>query len=170
MSKPRLYLMVGYPGAGKTTVSRLITERTGAVHLWADVERHKLFDTPDHSQTESRQLYDRLNRQAGDLLDSGKSVVFDTSFNRYHDRKLLRQISEKHNADTLIVWVATLKRIARDRAVHANIIRNGYGFTMTNDQFNTIASKLEQPRPDEKTIKIDGAELDADELVRLISA
>lgn len=170
MGKPRLYLMVGYPGVGKTTISKLIAEHTGAVHLWADVERHKLFDTPLHSEAESRKLYDRLNQQAEQLLASGKSVVFDTSFNHYRDRDLLREIAAAKGAETLVVWVTTPEDAARDRAVHANIVRNGYDFSMTVSQFDAIAGKLEPPRPDEKTIKIDGTRLDVDELLRLISA
>lgn len=170
MQLQTLYLMMGYPGAGKTTVARWIAERTGAVHLWADVERHKMFAAPTHSQTESRQLYDELNHQAERLLAAGRSVVFDTSFNHYADRQLLRDIAEKYGARTLIVWVATAADTSRDRAVHAQVVRNGYNFAMSGQQFDAIAGKLEPPRADEKIIKIDGTKLDADAVIRLLSA
>lgn len=165
--------MVGYPGAGKTTVARWIAEQTGAVHLWADVERHKMFDKPGHTEAESRQLYDRLNQRATALLEDGKSVVFDTNFNYAHDRQLLRDIANRHNAQTVIVWVATPTDVARERAVHSKLVRNGYDFTMTSEQFDAIADKLESPRPDEKNekiIKIDGTNLDKESFLRLISA
>ena len=170
MSKPQLYLMVGYPGAGKTTAARWITEATGAVHLWADVERHKMFDNPCHTEAESRQLYDHLNQKAEELLATGKSVIFDTNFNYYRDRQLLRDIAARNDAEATVVWVATPADIARERAVHANVVRNGYDFAMTPDQFQAIAGNLEPPRENEKTIKIDGTKLDRDALLRLIGA
>jgi predicted kinase len=167
MNQSTLYLMVGYPGAGKTTVAKWIAKETGAVHLWADVERHKMFDKPDHSENESRRLYDELNRCVETLLASGKSVVFDTSFNHYHDRQLLRGVATRHGAATVVVWVATPAGMARERAVQANVVRNGYDFTMTAEQFGAIADKLEPPREDEKVIKINGTKLDANEVMRL---
>lgn len=168
MKQPALYLMIGYPGAGKTTVARWVAKETGAEHLWADVERHKMFGTPTHSETESRRLYDELNRRAEALLARGKSVVFDTNFNHYRDRQLLRDVASRNGADTIIVWVATPAGTARERAVHANIVRNGYDFTMTTEQFEAITDKLESPREDEKVIKIDGTKLDANEVMRLL--
>ncbi|HVV25980.1 MAG TPA: ATP-binding protein [Candidatus Saccharimonadales bacterium] len=167
-SPTRLYLMVGYPGAGKTTAARWIAERTGAVHLWADVERNKLFDRPTHSQAESNQLYERLNEQTEQLLANGRSVVFDTNFNHYADRQLLRGIAARYKAETLVVWVCTPAAIARERAVHSRVVRNGYDFAMTGQQFDAIANKLEPPRKNEKIIKIDGTKLDAAAVMRLI--
>jgi predicted kinase len=166
--QPVLYLMVGYPGAGKTTVARWIAEQTGAVHLWADVERNTLFDQPDHSENESRELYDRLNQRTEQLLGEGKSVVFDTNFNYYADRQLLRAVADRQGAKPVTIWVATPAQIARERAVHSKVVRNGYDFTMSAEQFDAIAGKLEMPREDEKVIKIDGTKLDPEAVMRLI--
>jgi predicted kinase len=161
--------MVGYPGAGKTTVARWIAARTGAVHLWADVERNKLFTSPTHSETESGRLYQLLNEQTDRLLREGKSVVFDTNFNHYADRQLLRGIAERHGAESIVIWVATPAELAKQRAVHSRVVRNGYDFAMTGEQFDAIAAKLESPRPkNEKIIKIDGTKLDAEVVMRLI--
>jgi predicted kinase len=169
MRETTLYLMIGYPGAGKTTVAKWISEQTGAVHMWADVERNKMFGQPTHSQDESNTLYEALNRRAAQLLAKGKSVVFDTNFNRYADRQLLRDIAARNGARTVIVWIATPPDTARDRAVHSNVVRNGYDFTMSPEQFNTIANKLEAPHEDEKVIKLDGTKLDANAVMRLLS-
>jgi predicted kinase len=160
MAQPTLYLFIGAPGAGKTSVAYIISEATGAKHLWADVERHKLFPTPTHSLEESTILYDKLNATADYLLAQGRSVVFDTNFNFYADREKLRVIGDKHNAQTVLVWMDTPIEVARVRALDPNTIRNGYTRSMTAVQFNDIVSKLESPHDHENFIKIDGTKLD----------
>ncbi len=169
MSKPTLYLFIGYPGAGKTSAAKAIADATGAVHLWADVERHKLFPNPTHSLQESNELYERLNQRASELLAQGKSVLYDTNFNFQADRQLMRDIANRHAAETLTLWITTPLEIARSRAVGEHRLRNYYSITMSNDQFDSIVSKLEAPTEDEKVIKIDGAKLDAEQLVRLVN-
>src|SRR5512146_1975677 len=165
MVKPKLYLFIGYPGAGKTTVSRFIAAATGAAHLWADVERHKLFRRPSHSEKESLELYDRLNRQAGDLLAAGKDVIYDTNFNFYRDRQKMRRLAAHSGAETVLIWISVPKRVARQRAVHAVETRNGYEFSMSQEQFEAITAKLEPPAEDEKFIKINGLKLDKREVL-----
>ena len=79
MTRPKLYLFVGYPGAGKTTASKIIAQHTGATHLWADHVRGKMFERPLHSVDESHQLYERLNQRTAELLAAGQSVIYDTT-------------------------------------------------------------------------------------------
>lgn len=156
----RLYLMIGYPGAGKTSVSKAIAEATGAVHVWSDVERHKMFPEPTHSTTESLQLYDHLNNFTEELLSQGKSVIFDTNFNFAADREKLREIANRQGAETVVVWVNTPAEVAKTRAVGVPMNRNGYTVSMSEEQFNSIVSKLEPPTDNENVIKIDGTDLD----------
>ena len=165
--KPKLYLLIGYPGAGKTTVSKLIAKTTGAVHLWADRERQAMFGQPTHSQQESMQLYDTLNEHAEKLLAAGQSVVFDTNFNFYADRQKLREIAEQQGAETVVVWITLPVEAAKSRAVHTTDSRNGYQVSMSEAQFDTIVSKLEPPHEDEKIIKVDGTKLDRETLIPL---
>ena len=168
MSRPKLYLFIGYPGAGKTTTARLIARQTGAIHIWADAERHKMFAEPTHSQQESVQLYEYLNHRTGELLAEGHDVVFDTNFNFYNDRERLREIANQRGADTIVIWMTTPVKIAHERSVHAPELRNGYMVGMTEDRFQSIVSKLEPPRKNEKFIKIDGTNLDPERTLALL--
>lgn len=151
-----LYLLVGYPGSGKTTVSRIIHDQTGAVHIWADRERRLMFGKPTHSPEESRALYNHLNHLTDTLLSEGKSVIFDTNFNYYKDRQHLRDIALKNNAKTLVVWITTPKETAKVRAVHEQKLRNYYEYVLPEDDFERIAGHLEAPHDDEHPVKIDG--------------
>lgn len=168
MAKPTLYLFIGYPGAGKTTVAKLIVDRTGAVHLWADAERHKMFGEPTHSKEESIELYNYLNHRAGELLASGEDVVFDTNFNYLADRDKLREIAAQNGGQTQVIWLTTPPEIARERSVCVPGTRNGYTVGMSEEQFNNIVEKLEAPEKNEKVIKIDGAKLDANHAIELL--
>jgi predicted kinase len=168
VKRPVLYLFIGYPGAGKTTVAKIISEKTGAKHLWADVERHKLFEKPTHSLEESTELYDKLNQATDYMLAKGESVVFDTNFNYYQDREMLREIANKDNAKTVLLWINTPRNIAMDRAVHGHESRNLYAMTMTEDEFNSIADKLEPPKENEEAIIIDCSNIDQVHLITML--
>jgi predicted kinase len=151
-----LFLMVGYPGSGKTTISKIIHEQTGAVHLWADRERRLMFSTPTHSPEESRRLYDHLNDVTDRLLGEGKSVVFDTNFNFYKDRQHLREIASRHGAKTRIIWVTTSKEVAKRRAVHDRTLRNDYEYVLPESEFERMSDHLQPPHEDEHPVKLDG--------------
>jgi predicted kinase len=168
MNRPTLYLFIGYPGGGKTTLAKTLAQATGAKHLWADVERHKLFPNPTHSHEESTALYDQLNKATEYLLAQGKSVIFDTNFNYKADREKLRNIAMRRRADTVVLWITTSVDVARARALDTEQHRNGYDMHMSEQRFNAIVGKLEPPTEDEHVIKIDNPKLDVDALRALL--
>lgn len=165
--KPKLYLFIGYPGSGKTTVAQLVERATGAIHLWADQERHNLFSKPSHSSLESTQLYDELNARTEKLLANGHSVLFDTNFNYYSDREKLRSIAKSRGATPVLIWVNTSRELSRDRAVgNSAPVRNGYPMHMSPQAFDVIANKLEEPTLAEEPICIDGTHVVADDIYK----
>lgn len=154
---PTLYLMVGYPGAGKTTTAKIIAGLTGAVHLWADKERRNLFGSIYRAE-QSDELYNRLNEHARQLLHSGKSVVFDTNFNYYKDREHLRHIAGNAGAETVILWLQTPQELAYGRAVTET---NGKRLfvEMSHEDFERVASHLEAPNDNEQPVVLDGTKI-----------
>ena len=152
--------MLGYPGAGKTTTAKIIQRLTGATHLWADHERNKRFPNPTHNHEENLRLYAELNTEARDLLRAGKSVIYDTNFNFYKDRKKMRIAAAKEGAKTVVIWITTGKDLARDRAtVHADNAEHRVWGNMPVDRFERIASNLEPPVQGEHVIELDGTNL-----------
>ncbi len=166
MQKPKLYLFLGYPGAGKTTAAQYIQQKTGAALLWADYERRKMFGQPTYSAEENSKLYEYLDKKAAELLGDGKSVIFDTNFNFYRDREELRNIAARQNADAVTIWVTTPKEIAKHRAVEESLNQGTrlYG-NMSEEDFERIASHLEEPNDNENVVKINGSNLDSHDLL-----
>lgn len=157
MTQQTLFIMVGYPGSGKTTTSHFIQAQTGATHLWADHERKQRLPHPTYSHEENVKLYTELNQVAEQLLAEGKSVIYDTNFNFYKDRELMRSIAKKYNARAVVVWVHAPIELARERATqnahkqHTRVLGD-----MPLDHFERIARSLEEPRADEPKIEFDG--------------
>lgn len=158
MIHPALFLLVGYPGAGKTTTAQLLHEETGALHIWADRERKERFIAPTYSHAENLALYDILNELIDKLLTEGKSVIYDAGFNLRKDRDLLRRLAAHHGVRTYIIWVKTPLAIARERATaqapHKQQTRV-FG-NMSAEHFDRIVSRLEPPTKDENPIIING--------------
>jgi predicted kinase len=161
-TKPILYLFIGYPGAGKTSIAKLIADETTAQHLWADHVRKQMFASPTYSAAENQQLYDVLNQQTEDLLHAGKSVIFDTAFNFRSDRERLYVIAEKTQATVVTIWVNTPRAIAAHRAVHDSYGKETriYG-NMSQQDFDRMADNLQEPTPEEQAIKVDGTDVDS---------
>ena len=91
--RPRLILMHGVSGSGKTWHSQPLMERLGAVRLRSDVERKRLFGLAalDDSAAVPGGIYtpeaglrtlERLLAQARGLLEAGFSVIVDATFIR----------------------------------------------------------------------------------------
>ncbi len=171
MKKPVLYLMLGYPGAGKTTTATIISELTGAVHLWADKIRSERYHNPKHSHQENLDLYNHLNGVTDGLLAEGKSVVFDTNFNFYKDRCRLREIAAKHGATTLLVWVTTPKEMAKTRATQQSGQQGTRVFgNMPESDFERISRNLEEPKPTEPALTISGTAISNTSVENLLTS
>ena len=158
-----LYILLGYPGAGKTTASKIIYELTGAVHLWADYERRARFKEPTHSHDEHIELYAALNKQAEQLLQDGKSVIYDTNFSFYKDRQLMRSIANQTGSAITLLCIDTPRHVAKDRATN-NAHTQGTRVLgdMSEEDFDRIAGNMEPPRSDEPYIELDGTQLTKD--------
>jgi predicted kinase len=169
MQKQTLFLMLGYPGSGKTTTAKVIHQLTGAEHLWADLVRRDMFGTPKYTHTENIQLYEHMNNLAETLLTEGKSVIFDTNFNFYKDRQRLRNMASEHVSDCYVMWVTTPKEIAKERATKN---ATGQPTRVLGDiptaTFDRMSNNLQKPRDNEQVIEVDGTRVTENYIKKLL--
>lgn len=161
MAKNTLYMMLGYPGAGKTTTAKVIHKLTGAIHLSSDTLRTSLFPKPKFTPMEHEQLYAELDRLCGQLLADGKDVVYDANLNRYQHRREKYDICKRTGALSVLIWVKTSRELARERAMHDSRRHLWPPGEKPDNMFNRIADIIEPPRAGEPYIKIDGTRVSA---------
>ena len=89
MRQPRLILMCGLPGAGKTTLAKQLASQAPAVRLSPDAWKHALGIDYYDEQGRGR-LEARLWPLAQELLTLGHSVVMENGFWAREERDELR--------------------------------------------------------------------------------
>lgn len=159
MSKPILYMLLGYPGAGKTTTAKIIEKLTGAKRLTSDVERLKMFPDPHFSQSEHTKLYNRLDEQTTKFLSAGQSVIYDANLNRYTHRAEKYKICELSNAIPVLIWINTDRKLSETRATDNTRAKLWPEGETPKAMFERIANLIETPRSDESPLILNGYDL-----------
>lgn len=172
-NKPLLYMMLGVPGAGKTSVSEYIADLTKAVHISSDQFRKHMFDSPESiTETEHSQIYSMLDYITEQILKSGKSVIYDANLNRYIHRQEKYAICDKVGAEPKLIWVRTDEKVARLRATEQAYLHPGHRpfGNMSLKTFERLFDQMEEPRSDEQAATIIGNNISPDEIKKVIKS
>ncbi|HEX7095470.1 MAG TPA: AAA family ATPase, partial [Acidimicrobiales bacterium] len=125
--RPRLVLVGGAPGTGKTTTATEISQRCGLVLLASDELRKDLAGIPHtehafaelgrgiYSPSMTERTYDELVRRAGEVLAFGESVVLDASWHSAAMRERARRIAAEVNADIVELQCVLPVSVAAER-------------------------------------------------------
>lgn len=151
--------MLGYPGAGKTTTSKIIHELTGAVHLNSDEIRFELFPRPQFTEEEHAVLYKAIDRRTEDLLRAGSDVIYDANLNRYEHRQEKYDICDVIGAEAVLMWVQAPKDIAKERAGHDSRRHLWPSNEAPDEMFERIVGVIDRPRDNERYIAVDGTKV-----------
>jgi len=106
---PKLILMQGVAGSGKSTYAQQLLQYQNAIILSSDIERKRLYGIAPldrlnevekrqlYSPEMSRRTYQRLLALSETLLSLGYSVIVDATFLKEAHRKPFQDIANKHN-------------------------------------------------------------------------
>lgn len=151
-------MMLGFVGSGKSYVSRWLVPHVNAVYLRVDELRLAMFgaDRSELYTPENKALVNGASRYAMmQIIKSGQAnVVHDANHNSAKMRQNIAYLVEQEGAKAVVVWVKTPVEVAKERAV-IRTVTEGHELFEEN-LVEKMAKRLEEPRPNEVVIVIDG--------------
>jgi predicted kinase len=105
LSKPALICMYGYPGSGKSYVSRSLANEIQLAQVSSDRIRSELFQNPRYDAQENAIVTHLMDYMSEEFLNAGVSLVYDTNALRAAQRRKLREMARKHKAAYLLIWL-----------------------------------------------------------------
>ncbi|UHH24928.1 AAA family ATPase [Halobacterium noricense] len=113
--QPRIVVVCGLPGAGKTTVAEHAADLLDAELLRTDVVRNDLFPDPEYTDAEMRAVYDELFERAATVVRSGDSVVLDGTFQHRDLRDSVQNTANDLGVPATLVKVECEEAVVRER-------------------------------------------------------
>jgi hypothetical protein len=164
-AQPKLVVMMGLPGVGKTYVARRLADRIDAFHFLSDSIRKQLLGIPvGQRRSDSygkgiyqgnmgKKTYDELLRRAQTFLSAGFSVIADATFLREDTRDHARSLAAKVGVPVLFIFADCPERTVttrlRGRATE-------YSFSdATLDVYLAMKSRFKPPRASREVVRID---------------
>lgn len=158
LTKPTLFMLYGFPGAGKTYLAKNLRESIQAAHVNADKIRYQLFEEPRYDRAENEIVDQLMEYMTEEFLDAGVSVVFDTNAIKKNQRRILRDIARKKKAEPILVWLqidpeSAFARVSqRDRRKAEDKVAR----PMDKPLFDSATSRMQNPGHDEDYIVLSG--------------
>lgn len=124
---PRIILMAGLSGSGKTWLATRLAPELGAIHIRSDVERKRGAGLNADAQSASpvggglyapentSDLYDRLVRLADDALAGGFDVIIDATFLKRATRELFRRLAVRNRVPIDVIQCEAPVSVLRER-------------------------------------------------------
>jgi predicted kinase len=157
-NKTFLFLMLGYPGSGKSYAAEWLAPHMEAVHLRSDDMRLEMFGEERLEFHENwkyqRQVHGAMQYAARQILISRHPVVYDANHNSRKSRRPMQKIAQELNAIPILVWVKTPLELAKKRVLEREAAG---GLKIFDIGFvERMAANLQPPEEDELSIELDG--------------
>ena len=154
----KLILVCGPIGAGKTTYSKSLANRLGAVKFSIDTWMQSLFqkDMTSLDYDWMQERVDRCHSQIWEVSDQvlklGGTVVLDLSFTSKIVRKKFCDWAKQSGVVPELHYLSVPEKTRRERVKHRNLAKNPdvYAFEVTDFMFDFMEKRFEIPSDDEQ--------------------
>jgi predicted kinase len=165
MSKKYLFLMLGFPGSGKSYVAEWLAPYLKAVHLRGDEMRLRMFNenNPElHTWKYQQQVIGAMQYAVGQVLEAGYSVIYDSNHNSIKGRAPMEEVARNNNAMPVVVWVKAPLDVAKERVL-ARAAKGGMYKIFGTDFIDRMANNLQAPTEKELAITLDGTQTEKEQ-------
>jgi predicted kinase len=139
-----LFLIVGLPGAGKTTRARELERAHRALRFSPDEWMIPLFGESEADG--KRDLLEGLLINAGlCALAAGTNVIFDFGFWGQDERSALRSLGASLGAAVEVVYLPVEEAIQRQRVEERFLARPGQTFPVTDSDLAQWCDQFDEP-------------------------
>lgn len=158
LNQPTLFLLYGFPGAGKTYFARQLSDDLTAAHVQADRIRHELFDEPRYDRQENQIISQLALYMSEEFLNAGISVILDMNAARINQRRALRELARKKNSQTLVIWFQVDTESSFSRVVNRDRRKadDKYAQQYDRSRFDDTTSQMQNPTPTEDYVVLSG--------------
>jgi len=154
-----LYILCGYPFAGKSTLTKELIDQFGFSLVGIDeINRERgvgqstgVAVTPEEWDKTYRQAYKRIEQ----LLGKGKSVIYDATNFTKEQRDIPRKIAQKYNVATKLLFVDVPKEIVYQRLQENR--KTNSRFDVKDEDFAQVVDNFQKPSDDENVLIFDGS-------------
>ena len=164
--RPFLISFLGFPGSGKTTFSRQLAEKIGAVTYNSDALRISMFGSQEAieeiRQSQRSRLYDdvfgAMNYAAIQTIKSGYNVIYDAQMTKRRDRQRMEKLAQNSGGQFVLVWLQTSPEVAVLRGQEREARDDSHPYSMEKMKMlvERFARTTDAPSADENVIEISG--------------
>ena len=162
-TRPVVYVLCGFIGAGKTTFAKELAAKTGAVRITKDEWLIRLFGndpTFDGFATYDARICELSRDFAFQLAGKGVDVILDEGFWAREERFELRRRVAAAGADAVLYYLDTPIETIRERVRARNDTASQDSFRISREMLDNYLNYWQPPGEDEGFILVSEAEQD----------
>ena len=114
MSNPTLFVMIGLPGSGKSTVAKKLAKQKDAEVVCPDDIREEMTGDPSDQSCNSA-VWEEVYVRIGMAIQAGRNVILDATAVRARDRETAVISAGMYGADVCGVYVRTPVNVCKKR-------------------------------------------------------